>query len=277
MGVKFTGGYKSIQLTKVSTPQSQAGGGLGTKLFILERSNKLHEYSLSSPFDVTTATFTSTLNITNTLSPTLGMAFNPAGDKLVICDFNENILQYNVSNPYTISSASYDTQVNVTSNLSLTTGLRWGPNGNELFVSSWDSGVGSLNTTSAYDITGMTFNSVNSIYGTNGVAAVEFNNTGSKIYVTRQDIFTVTQYTLSPAYSISSPTLDTSYNTGTQENDPNTFYWNDDGTLAVVAGINQTIYEYTTSTPYDVSSLTYSSKFFTPSEVGSAIQKVYFN
>lgn len=277
MGVKFTGGFKSLQLTKISTPQSQAGGGLGTKLFVLERSRKLHEYSLSSPFDITTASFTSTLNITNTVNATLGMTFNPAGDKLIICDFVENILQYNLSTPYTISSALYDKQVNVTSNLALTTGLRWGPNGNELFVAAWFSGVGSFDTASAYDITGMTFNSSNSTYGTNGVSAVEFNDTGSKIYITRQDNVDVDQYAISPPYSISSPTFENSLNVISQEGNPNTFYWNDDGTLAVVAGIGQTIYEYTTTTPYDVGGLTYTTNFFSPVEVGNNIEEVFFN
>ncbi len=93
---------------------------------------------------------------------------------------------------------------------------------------------------------------------------------GLTMFVSGFDSARVFQYTLTIAFQVSTATYaNKSLDTSSQTAIPVGIFVTTDGlTLYVVSAINYFIYQYTLSTPWDISTATYSSKFFDPSPQG---------
>ena len=97
-----------------------------------------------------------------------------------------------------------------------------------------------------------------------GPAGIAFNNDGTKIYVIGYNNDNVRQYALSTAYDVStgsyeSKTLDVS----SQDSSPRSLFFNSDGTKLFVNGnATDTMYQYSLSSAYDVSTGSYDNVSF---------------
>ncbi|KKN57907.1 hypothetical protein LCGC14_0557380 [marine sediment metagenome] len=91
-----------------------------------------------------------------------------------------------------------------------------------------------------------------------------FKSDGTKMYVLGNTNDMVFQYSLSTAWEVSTATYDSkSFSVATEEPDPQGIFFKPDGTKLYVIGVaNDTVYQYTLSTPWDVSTATYDSKSF---------------
>ena len=91
-----------------------------------------------------------------------------------------------------------------------------------------------------------------------------FKPDGTAMYVVGEVNATVYQYTLSTAWDVSSASYASkSASVSTQETSPEGLFFKDDGTAMYVVGLtNDTVYQYTLSTAWDVSTASYASKSF---------------
>jgi len=91
---------------------------------------------------------------------------------------------------------------------------------------------------------------------------VTFSADGTKMYVMGISSDTVFQYTLSTAWNVSTATYASkSKSVSAQENSPRGLEFSADGTKMYMIGTtNNTVYQYTLSTDWDVSTATYASK-----------------
>jgi len=89
-----------------------------------------------------------------------------------------------------------------------------------------------------------------------------FKPDGTKMYVTGMTGDSVYQYALSTAYDVSTASYENkSFDTSSQEANPFGIAFNDDGTSMYTVGYsNDTVYQYTLSSAYDVSTASYASK-----------------
>jgi len=90
----------------------------GTKMYVLDDSNEvLYQYSLSTAFDLSTASYSSiSLDVTDQDTTPFGFRFNNDGSKLfVVGQQNDLVYQYNLSTAFNLSTASY---ANVSFNIS---------------------------------------------------------------------------------------------------------------------------------------------------------------
>ncbi len=90
----------------------------------------------------------------------------------------------------------------------------------------------------------------------------QFNDDGTKMYMLGLDNDTVYQYTLSSAYDVSTASYDTvSFSVSTQEWVPEGMFFKPDGTTMYIIGVaGDRVYQYTLSTPWDLSTAAYASK-----------------
>lgn len=82
----------------------------GTKLLALEfYDRRIYEYTMSTPYDITTATYTTNnLFISEGLN-NYGFGVKPDGTKIYVAsDYNSKIFQYSLSSAWDVSTASYD-------------------------------------------------------------------------------------------------------------------------------------------------------------------------
>ena len=187
-----------------------------------------------------------------------GVTFKPDGTKMyVIGTSGDRVWPYSLSTAWDISTASYDGDFfSVAGQDTAPLGLTFSSDGTKLFVAG-NSGntIEQYTLTTAWDVTGTV--TLNTSFATVSVPSdVVFNSDGTKMFVLNAGN-DVHQYTLSTAYDL----------TGTVTNDgavfsvPSQGYgigFNSDGTEFYIgtASTTDTIYKYTLSTAFDLSTAT---------------------
>lgn len=104
----------------------------GRKMFIASNStDKVHEYTLSTAYDVSTATETRTLDISSQTGGASGIRFNHQGTQMFISDGSNGVIvyQYKLTLPFNVSSASYVTSHTGSSGSGAGKGLAFSPDG----------------------------------------------------------------------------------------------------------------------------------------------------
>ena len=89
-----------------------------------------------------------------------------------------------------------------------------------------------------------------------------FNPTGTKMYLLGEDTPTIYQYTLSTPWDVSTASYDSKLkDISAQENRPTSLFFTPDGqTMYIIGRYTRRVYQYTLSTPWDVSTANYTTK-----------------
>ena len=211
---------------------SQAGGAGGvqfksdgTKMYVTgQTSDKTFQYSLSTPYDVSTASYDSVeLNHATQVSNAnpYDLFFKTDGTKLyVMFGVNDTVYQYSLSTAWNLATASYD-NVNFS-------------------VASQESGE---------------------------PGGLAFSDDGSKMYACGEGQATVFQYTLSTPWNLSTASYASkSFSVSSQDTKPAGLAFAKNGQLMLVVGEAQVkVFLYVLTTPFDVSTATYTSSSFSVS------------
>jgi hypothetical protein len=110
-------------------------------------------------------------------------------------------------------------------------------------------------------------------------SSVFFNPDGTKMYIVGTANDTIYQYTLNTAWDVSTASYASkSFSVAGQETDPQSVFFNPDGTKMYIVGLtNDTIYQYTLNTAWDVSTASYASKSFSVAGQDTDPKSVFFN
>jgi hypothetical protein len=146
------------------------------------------------------------------------------------------------------------------------TGLFFKPDGTKMYVtgSSGDD-VNEYNLGTAWDVTTASFVAVSTgITQDTAPQDLFFKDDGLTLFVIGDTNNTVYQYTLSVAWDITTATYSSkSFSVATQETTPVGMWFKSDGTTMYIVGTgNDTVYQYTLSTPWDISTASYASISF---------------
>lgn len=96
-----------------------------------------------------------------------------------------------------------------------------------------------------------------------GPKAVEFSNQGSDMWIVSENAAEIDHYDLSDPYNTSAASFDDSYDTSSQTAAPTGMAFGDGGTRMLISGSNDdTIYQYRLSSPYELSSASYTGNSF---------------
>jgi sugar lactone lactonase YvrE len=337
----------------------------GTKMYVLGRSSDtVYQYSLSTAWDVSTASYDSVSFSVNTEeSLPYGMTFKPDGTKMYITGRNgDDVNQYDLSTAWVVSSATAIAAFSISSQQLNVNGLTFTSDGLTMYVTGSASGlvvdkytlgtawtistashtttygpysgsggfgeailvgdsdtklyVGGVSIILQFDIFGSSYQvdmSTGNAYNitldrdlefsfTNPAASgltstatlvigVGYQNVGGSTYDTqllalngqdtipRQVFFkpdgtrfymvgdtnnTIYQYSMSTAFDLSTAAYDTvSFSVATEETAPQGMFIGDSGTkMYVVGSAADTVFQYTLSTAWDLSTASYASKSF---------------
>jgi sugar lactone lactonase YvrE len=157
-------------------------------------------------------------------------------------------------------------------------GLFIGANGTKMYVNgTTGDDVNEYTLGTAWNITTATFVTIFSTAAQDSTPNdIFFKPDGLSMYIMGQTNDTVFQYTLSSAWDISTASYASkSFSVTTQEATPSGLWFKPDGTTMYVVGTtNRTVYQYTLSTPWDVSTSSYANIFFSVTAQDSASQQV---
>ena len=187
-------------------------------------------------------------------------------------------LDYDVT--YDISNGSYD-------NKSFITAGATGPQCGAISTDGNNFYIFNTNTDSIYQYplsTPWDISSASTASGTKSVGSEEgsateifFRADGTKLYILGTTNDTIYQYTLSTPWVITTASYDTkSFSVASQDTIPRLIFFKPDGTKLYSGGDTSSIYQYTLSTPWDVSTASYDSVSFSIASQDSTPTGLYF-
>jgi len=252
----------------------------GTKMYVVgDSSDNVHEYDLSTAWDLSTASFSQSFSLT---SPTnyegrpMDLYFHPDGTGFWISGVaGDGVDEFSLSTAWDISTASHvqylklynNTTGNSAGNINATAeyqpfGIYWSPDGDHFYM------CGNKSTDVHHYRAGVKYLNVT----TEEIApnAVFFKSDGTKLYVTGNSGDSIDEYDLSTAWDV----LTGSYSqTRSCKSDnsvmlaPQGLFFKPDGTKVYVTGSSSDVVaEYDLSTAWDISTMSHNQNFSVSSQ-----------
>lgn len=194
--------------------------------------------------------------------------FKPDGSKMyIVGDVGEIVFQYSLSTPWVIDTATYDEKSkDVTTEDSDVYGISFKPDGTKMYI------VGNTNNTifqytlsTPWDVSTASYDDKSFVITTQDTTpkGVFIKSGGAKMYIIGSQNDAVYQYTLSTAWDVSTASYDDkSKNITDEDMYPYDVFFSTDGTkMYMIGSFTDSIYQYTLSTIWDVSTASYANKF----------------
>jgi len=248
-----------------TAPTDVAFSSDGTKMFVVGFTGlDINEYTLATPFDVSTASFVDSFSVAAQDPDPRGLAFSSDGTKMfVVGNSGDAVFEYTLATPFDVSTASFVVSFSVAAQDPSPRGLAFSSDGTKMFVlgSSGDD-VNEYTLSTAFDV------STASFVVSFSVAAQEtspqglaFSSDGTKMFVVGITGDDVDEYTLINAFTLF-PTFVDSFSVAAQDTLPVSLAFSSDGTKMFVLGnTGDDINEYTLTTPFDVSTASFVDSF----------------
>ncbi|MBF0453623.1 MAG: beta-propeller fold lactonase family protein [Magnetococcales bacterium] len=259
----------------------------GTKMYLMSKQGPhvIYQYSLSTAWDSNTSSYDSK-SLDYSSQTTLGCDFTISSDgtKVFVIDgANSAILQYDLSTAWDISTASYASKSYSTNFFDTNPyALEINSDGTKMYVTGAADHINALTLSTANDISTASYDQEGDkkfsiATQTTNCSGFFIGSDGTKLYVADADAGNVYQYTLSTAWDVSTASYDSkSYSVSTQETTPRGVFFKDDGTKMYVIGtLNDSVYQYTLSTAWDVSTASYDSKSYSVSTQETTPYNIY--
>ena len=203
----------------------------------------------------------SVFEITPTSDIQIGLS-NPAASGTVSA---ATLLLDGAVNGYDISGAAYDSvSFSLTGQLSNPHGIKINNDGTKLYVVdvSTDT-IFQYSMSTANDLSTLSYDSVSlSVSSQESTPrGLAFNNNGTKMYVVGSGSDSIYQYSLTTAFDISTASYDSvSLSLSSQDTNPYDVVFNNDGTkMYIVGNTGDSVYQYSLTTAYDLSTASYDS------------------
>lgn len=203
-----------------------------------------------------------------------GLAFKDDGSKMYIIGHsfptnpaNANVYQYTLSTAWDLSSASYDSvSFNVGGQEATPLAIAFKSDGTKMYiVGDGNDTVYQYSLSTAWDMSTASYDSVS--FNVSGQVSssteVAFKTDGTKMYVLNHSTSIVHQYTLGTAWDLTTASYDSISHTFIEASQGTALAFTTDGTKMFFLGLDDdTVYQYTLSTPWNVSSAVYDSVSF---------------
>ncbi len=194
----------------------------GTKMFVVSKGNEeIEEYTLTTGFDLSTATLKSRFDVSGQETSPNTLLFNGDGTKMFLLGRSgDDVNVYTLSTGFDLSTATFNdingdgSGFDVSGQTTLPRALAFNNDGTKMFVvgtsdSTFDINVYNLST--GFDLLTATFNDINgdgSGFDISGQderpRGLAFNNDGTKMFLVGLDGNDVNEYTLSTGFDLTS-------------------------------------------------------------------------
>jgi len=248
-----------------------------------ERNQSLYEYSLGTPYDASTISYTTTTSLVRNnaenatqfgLSTIEGICFNNNGTKMYAVDsYHARIIQYTLTSAYDITTLLYSKELDISARGTSPVAITFNNDGTKLFIiengGKADASPvitgGKINeyaVSSAYDVSSATYTDSLDISAQEGNAKdLYFNNVargavvaGRLLFVVGDDGNDINEYLLTDAYDVSTASFVDAHVTTSEDGSPRALAFDDDGDRAYVIGAaDNTINQYPLVTGFDIS------------------------
>jgi len=229
---------------------------------------------LPIPLNVSTASLLSAnISVATEDSQPVGLAFSPEGRRMYMIGTNtDKVYQYKLSTAFDVSTATY-TSKNISIANTSTSGpgdteprdVQFHPEGHTMYIVGINRDtIWQYSLSTPWDITTATYASKSKDVSAQDTSpqSITFGDDGYKMYVLGSTNDRIFQYTLSTPWDVSTATFASKFlSVASEENSPQGMALSNDGKKVLVVGSsNDTVYQYSLSTAFDISTGSYDSK-----------------
>ena len=248
-----TAAYSGVSFSvaaQETTPTGVAFKSDGTKMFIIgSTGDDINEYALSTPWDISTASFTTNTSVAAQTASPQDLYFKSDGLKAYIVDAT-NVFEYNLSSAWDITTLNYSgNSFSISGEESFGRGVFFKPDGTAMFiVGSTNDTVYAYNLSSAWDITTASYsgNSFSIAAQDSSPTSLFFKPDGAKMFLLGSANDSVYEYSLSSAWDVTTTSYVTSFSVNSQEVAPTGLSFKPDGTMMFIVGSGaDTVFAYT--------------------------------
>lgn len=222
----------------------------GTKMFIIgSTGDDINEYALSTPWNVSTASFTANTSVASQTTDPQDLYFKPDGLKAYVVA-QTLAFEYNLSSAWDITTLSYSgNSFSFSAQESDGRGLFFKPDGAKLYIigNSADT-VFEYSLSSAWSIATASYsgNSFSVVAQDTTPLSLVFKPDGTKVFINGTFNDLVYEYHLSSAWNVTTASFVTSFSIAAQEATPHGLAFKPDGTMMFVVGQQaDTVFAYT--------------------------------
>ena len=114
----------------------------GSKMFVVGYAGAdVNEYTMSTPFDVSTADFVDSFSVSSQDTFPTGVAFSADGSKMFVAGFEgQDVNEYTLSTSFDVSTADFVDSFDVSSEETSLTGVAFSADGSKMFVTGHSNG-----------------------------------------------------------------------------------------------------------------------------------------
>ena len=239
-------------------PTGMAFSSDGARMFVVgAASDQVHEYALSAPFDVSTASFVDSFDVSSQDAIPTGMAFSNDGTRMFVVGLNDrDVNEYALSAPFDVSTAAFaNVTFTVSSQEASPTGMAFSNDGARMFVVGEDSDqVHEYALSAPFDVSAASFVDSFGVWSQDTAPqGMAFSNDGAKMFVVGNFADSVHEYALSAPFDVSTASFVDSFGVSSQDTIPTGMAFSNDGAkMFVVGNRGDDVNEYTLSSTYPI-------------------------
>jgi len=229
----------------------------------------------SIPFDISSASYTQSFSVSSQSTDPVGLVFSPDGTSMYVVSGvyppgAKNIFQYALTTAFDISTASLSKDFDSSGQDSQARGIQFNADGTKMFINGvTGDAYYQYSLSSAYDISTGSYDSVSfSLSSQDGnMEDVVFNADGTKFYGVGLNTSKIFQYSCSSAFNLATASYDSvSLTISSQDNSPRDLFFKPDGSKMWLLGRqNNSIYQYSLSSNFNLATASYDSISFSVS------------
>ncbi|MDA9168482.1 autotransporter domain-containing protein [Pelagibacteraceae bacterium] len=236
----------------------------GTKMFVIgeqgdntnssgDGQDDIHEYTLSTPFDISTASYVDSLaNLLDARETSI--KFNNDGSKMfVIGNYQDRVQEYSLTSNFDLSSATFERAVDVTNKDNNIYGLDFNNDGTMMYITGHENdSIHQYELAVGFDLSDVTFLRSEDLSAQSETPSnIEFNTDGTRMFITGKDDKTVNQYDLSTGFDISTLSHVGFLDLSNEETRPSGLAFSPSGLKMFITGsTSDKVSEYTLNCPF---------------------------
>lgn len=241
--------YSGTSLSVGTGPRGMYFRDDGLAFFVMQGNSRLlKEYSLTTAWALSTASFVQDFNVLSQESTPFGLGFKPDGTAFFISgSSSDSVHEYSMSTAWDISTASLSQSFDVSAQSNNTRSLYFKPDGNALWLSNADnSNIVEYSLSTAWDISTLSYVQAVSFSAQETIPrGIYIRSDGVKLYVAGSGSDNVNEYSMSTPWDISTASFDQSFSVLSQQTDTAGFTFASTGRNFYIAGFGPSaVFQY---------------------------------
>ena len=222
--------------------------------------------SVAVPWDVSTATYRNSFDVSAQETSPRGVFFKPDGTKMyAMGPIGDDVNEYDLSKAWDVSTAAHLQVFSVGAQDTAPVSIFFKPDGLKMYVlGQTGDDVNEYDLSTAWDVSTAVYLQLFSVNAQDATPfSIFFKPDGLKMYMVGTTGDSVYEYDLSTAWNVTTASFLQSFSVSAQEANPYGLFLSADGTKMYVAGVSgDDINEYDLSTAWDVSTAVFLQLFY---------------